>query len=43
MFAKSLMVFMGGSLKKQEEKNFAQLKNTIEANTKKYFPEPTKK
>jgi hypothetical protein len=41
MFAKSLMVFMGGSLKKQEETNLAKLKNTIEANTKKYFPEPT--
>src|SRR5687767_4769587 len=40
MFAKSLMVFMGGSLKKQEETNLKKLKNTIEANTKKYFPEP---
>jgi hypothetical protein len=39
VFAKSLMVFMGGSLKKQEEMNLAKLKNTIEANTKKYFPE----
>jgi hypothetical protein len=41
MFAKALMVFMGGSLKKQEETNLTKLKNTIEANTKKYFPEPT--
>ena len=41
MFSKSLMVFMGSSLKKQEETNLAKLKNTIEANTKKYFPEPT--
>jgi len=39
IFAKSLMVFMGGSLKKQEETNLIKLKNTIEANTKKYFPE----
>jgi hypothetical protein len=39
MFARSLMVFMGGSLKKQEETNLVKLKNTIEANTKKYFPE----
>jgi hypothetical protein len=42
MFAKSLMVFMTGSLKRQEEMNLAKLKNTIEANTKKYFPEPTR-
>lgn len=42
IFAKSLMVFMSGSLKKQEETNLAKLKNTIEANTKKYFPEQTK-
>jgi hypothetical protein len=40
MFAKSLVAFMGGSLKKQEETNLAKLKNTIEANTKKYFPGP---
>lgn len=37
IFSKSLMVFMGGSLKKQEEMNMAKLKKTIEANTKKYF------
>lgn len=41
IFAKSLMVFMCGSLKKQEETNLAKLKNTIEANTKKYLPEQT--
>lgn len=39
LFARSLMVFMRGSLKKQEEMNLAKLKNTIEANTRKYFPE----
>lgn len=39
ILAKSLMIFMGGSLKKQEEANLAKLKNTIETNTKKYFPE----
>lgn len=39
LFAKSLMVFMGASLKKSEETNLARLKNTIEANTKNYFPE----
>jgi Polyketide cyclase / dehydrase and lipid transport. len=36
IFAKSLLVFMGSSLKKQEEKNLIKLKNTIE-NTRKYF------
>ncbi|WP_326993284.1 hypothetical protein [Chitinophaga sp. 212800010-3] len=41
ILAKSLMVFMSGSLKKQEETNLIKLKNTIEANTKKYFSEPT--
>ncbi len=41
IFARSMIVFMGGSLKKQEETNLVKLKNTIEANTKKYFPEPT--
>jgi hypothetical protein len=39
MFAKSLVAFMGGSLKKQEEMNLVKLKNIIEANTKKYFLE----
>lgn len=37
IFAKSMVALMGGSLKKQEETNLAKLKNTIEANTKKYF------
>jgi hypothetical protein len=41
IFAKSLVVFIKGSLKKQEETNLSKLKNTIEANTKKYFPEQT--
>lgn len=36
---KSLIVLMGSSLKKQEKTNLANLKNTIEANTKKYFPD----
>jgi hypothetical protein len=36
IFAKSLMVFMQGSLKKQEKTNLANLKKTIEANTKNY-------
>lgn len=38
ILSKSLMVFMGSSLKKQEEKNLANLKKTIETNTKKYLP-----
>jgi hypothetical protein len=33
------VAFMRGSLKKQEETNLDKLKNTIEANTKKYFAE----
>jgi len=37
LFAKSLMVFMAGTLKKQEETNMVKLKNTIEANKKDYF------
>ena len=39
IFSKSLMVFMSGTLKKQENTNLANLKNTIELNTKKYLPE----
>jgi hypothetical protein len=39
MFARSLMVFLRPSLKKQEEKNLVKLKGTIEANTKNYFHE----
>ena len=38
ILSKSLMVFIGSSLKKQEEKNLAKLKKTIETNTKKYLP-----
>ena len=36
MFAKSLMVLMGGSIEDQEETNLANLKKTIEKNTKNY-------
>jgi hypothetical protein len=36
IFSRSLMAFMGNSLKKQEEKNLSNLKSTIEANTKQY-------
>ncbi len=39
MFAKSLMVLMGGSIKAQEETNLANLKKTIESNTKSYSSE----
>ena len=38
MFAKSLMALMGGSIKAQEDTNLANLKKTIEANTKDYSP-----
>ena len=38
MFAKSMMAFMGGGFKAQEETNLANLKKTIEENTKNYFP-----
>lgn len=41
IFSKSLMVFMSGFLKKQENTNLANLKNTIESNTKKYPPGQT--
>ncbi len=37
MFSKSMMAFMGGSLKAQEETNLDNLKKTIEQNTKNYF------
>ena len=36
MFSKSLMALMAGSIKAQEEKNLANLKRTIEDNTKVY-------
>ena len=38
IFAKSLMALMGGSIKAQEDTNLANLKKTIEANTKDYLP-----
>jgi carbon monoxide dehydrogenase subunit G len=38
MFSKSIMALMGSSLKTQEETNLTNLKKTIEANTKDYFP-----
>lgn len=38
LFAKSMISFMGGSMKKQEEKNLASLKTLIDNNTKDYFP-----
>ena len=38
VFSRSLMALMGNSVKAQEEMNLANLKKTIEANTKNYFP-----
>jgi carbon monoxide dehydrogenase subunit G len=38
MVSKSLMALMGSSIKAQEETNLANLKNTIEANSKSYSP-----
>ena len=38
IFSKSIMAFMGGSFKTQEETNLSNLKKTIEENTKNYFP-----
>ena len=38
MVSKSLMAMMGGSMKTQEETNLANLKKTIEENTKNYSP-----
>jgi len=38
MFSKSLMALMAGSIKAQEETNLANLKRTIEENTKNYSP-----
>lgn len=40
LFAKSMVSFMKGSMKSQEEINMNKLKNIIEQNTKNYFPEP---
>ncbi|MDC8004142.1 SRPBCC family protein [Aureisphaera galaxeae] len=38
IISKSLMALMAGSVKGQEETNLANLKKTIEGNTKDYFP-----
>jgi carbon monoxide dehydrogenase subunit G len=38
MISKSMMVLMSGSIKAQEETNLSKLKETIEKNTKDYFP-----
>lgn len=38
MFSKSIMALMGSSFKTQEDTNLTNLKKTIEANTKDYFP-----
>lgn len=40
MFAKSLVSFMSGSMKAQEDENLMSLKRVIEENTTNYFPEP---
>ncbi len=40
IFAKSLISFMPGAMKEQEEKNLSNLKKVIEENTKNYFPVP---
>ena len=37
MISKSMMVLFAGSIKSQEETNLANLKKTIEANTKRYL------
>ncbi|WP_299442382.1 SRPBCC family protein [uncultured Aquimarina sp.] len=39
IFAKSLISFMPGSMKEQEDENLNKLKELIEGNTKNYFPE----
>ena len=40
IMAKSILSFMTGTMKKQEETNLNNLKTVIENNTKNYFPEP---
>jgi len=40
LFAKSLISFMKGGMKKQEDKNMVKLKDLINANTKDYFETP---
>ncbi len=39
IFAKSILSFMGSSMKSQEDKNLGNLKKLIDTNTKNYFPE----
>ncbi|WP_299220140.1 SRPBCC family protein [uncultured Aquimarina sp.] len=39
VFAKSLISFMTGSMKEQEDENLSKLKELIDENTKNYFPE----
>jgi len=39
LISKSFMALMGGSIKGQEETNLINLKETIEQNTKDYFPQ----
>lgn len=38
MISKSIMALVSGSIKGQEETNLSKLKETIESNTKNYFP-----
>lgn len=40
IMAKSILSFMTGSMKKQEDENMKNLKTVIDNNTKNYFPEP---
>lgn len=40
LFAKSMISFMGGAMKKQEDENLSRLKALINKNTKNYFPKP---
>ncbi len=41
MFAKSMVAFMKGMMKSQEDENMKNLKKLIDGNTKNYFPEIT--
>lgn len=41
IFAKSILSFMGGAMKKQEAENLNNLKKVIEENTTNYFAEPS--
>jgi len=40
ILAKSIISFMPGAMKEQEDENMNRLKELIETNTKNYFPEP---